>query len=132
EPIDLVAVSLYPFERRASNLDEPGAVEEIDVGGVALLRAAAKNYADVIVIHDRVQYGTALDALARGVSLEQRRAWAVAAFARTASYDAAIAAELARRAGDDLPPVVVRCYQRVRGLRYGENPHQPAALYARP
>src|SRR5438093_225722 len=83
---------------------------------VALLRAAAKNFADVIVIHDPSQYGAALDALGRGVSLEQRRAWAVAAFARTASYDAAIAAELARRAGDDLPPVLVRCYQRVRGL----------------
>ena len=131
EPIDLVAVTLYPFEQRAGELDEPGAVEEIDVGGVALLRAAAKNFADVIVVHDPAQYGSVLEALARGASFDQRRAWALAAFARTARYDAAIAAELARRSGEDLPPVVVRAYERVRGLRYGENPHQQAALYAR-
>jgi len=132
EPIDLVAVSLYPFEERAGSLDETGAIEEIDIGGVALLRAAAKNHADVIVVHDPSQYDAVLHALeTRSATPERRRAWAMSAFARTARYDAAIATDLARRAGEDLPPVHVVALERVRALRYGENPHQQAALYAR-
>jgi phosphoribosylaminoimidazolecarboxamide formyltransferase/IMP cyclohydrolase len=131
EPIDLVAVSLYPFERRAADLDEAGAVEEIDIGGVALLRAAAKNHADVVAIHDPSQYAEVLAAFeAGGPSVTERRAWAVRTFARTAAYDAAIAADLARRGGEALPPVHVVALGRVRGLRYGENPDQPGALYA--
>jgi phosphoribosylaminoimidazolecarboxamide formyltransferase / IMP cyclohydrolase len=138
EPIDLVAVTLYPFEQRAGKLDEAAAIEEIDIGGVALLRGAAKNHADVIVIHDPAQYDEVLQALQSGGStLEQRRQWALAAFARTAGYDAAIAADLARRAGrapegTEPPAFHVLALERVRGLRYGENPHQVAALYARP
>jgi len=135
EPIDLVAVTLYPFEARARSLDEAAAVEEIDVGGVALLRAAAKNYADVIVVHDPAQYREVLEALeAGGTSLEQRRAWAFQTFARTARYDAAIAAELGRRgpvAAPEPPPIHVLALEKMRPLRYGENPHQAAALYAR-
>lgn len=133
EPIDLVAVSLYPFEERSPALDDAGAAEEIDIGGVALLRAAAKNHADVIVVHDPAQYGEVLHALEVGsAGLERRRVWAAGAFARTARYDAAISADLARRAGDgDAPPVYVVALERVRSLRYGENPHQEAALYAR-
>jgi len=131
EPIDLVAVSLYPFEARARTLDEAGAIEEIDIGGVALLRAAAKNFADVIVIHDPAQYPEVLEALARGVTRDQRRAWALAAFAHTARYDACVAGDLARRAGEELPPLAIVALERVRSLRYGENPHQAAALYAR-
>ena len=131
DPIDLVAVTLYPFEQRAAELDEAGAIEEIDIGGVALLRAAAKNFASVIVLNDPAQYPAVLEALACGVTLDQRRAWALAAFARTARYDGAIAADLARRAGEDLPPSYIVALERARGLRYGENPHQIAALYAR-
>lgn len=137
EPIDLVAVTLYPFEARARQLDEAGAVEEIDIGGVALLRAAAKNYADVLVVNDPADYAELLAALvAGGPSPAQRRAWASRTFARTARYDAAIAAELAARhegasAEDTAPPIHVLGLERVRGLRYGENPHQPAALYVR-
>ena len=135
-PLDLVAVTLYPFEERAGALDEAGAVEEIDIGGVALLRAAAKNFADVIVLHDPAQYAEALAALeSDAVTLEQRRLWALRTFARTARYDAAIAGELERRAApadeDEPPPVHVLALERARHLRYGENPHQPAALYAR-
>ncbi len=136
-PIDLVAVTLYPFEERAGGLDEAAAVEEIDIGGVALLRAAAKNFTDVIAVHDPGQYDPVLAALrAGGPTREQRREWALATFARTARYDAAIAGDLGRRArgGDEgaEPPLVhVLALERVRGLRYGENPHQPAALYAR-
>src|SRR5262249_18444202 len=133
-------VSLYPFEARAPKLDEPGAVEEIDIGGVALLRGAAKNYAHVVVLHDPEQYAQALAAYrAGGPTLEQRRAWATGGFARTARYDAAIAGEPARRAGaapasiegSEAPAIVVLALERVRALRYGENPHQPGALYAR-
>jgi phosphoribosylaminoimidazolecarboxamide formyltransferase/IMP cyclohydrolase len=138
EPIDLVAVTLYPFETRAAGLDEAGAVEEIDIGGVALLRAAAKNATSVIVIHDPGQYGEVLRALeAGGPSAVQRREWALRTFLRTASYDAVIAADLGRRAAgpaatpQDPLPVRVLALEKVRDLRYGENPHQAAALYAR-
>ena len=133
EPIDLVAVTLYPFEEKAPGLDEAGAIEEIDIGGVALLRAAAKNFADVIVVHDPRQYEDVLHALqAGGASVEQRRGWALEAFTRTASYDSAIASELSRRsAPEEAPPAQVIALSRVRPLRYGENPHQAAALYAR-
>jgi phosphoribosylaminoimidazolecarboxamide formyltransferase/IMP cyclohydrolase len=141
-PVDLVAVSLYPFEERAAALDDAGMVEEVDIGGVALLRAAAKNHASVIVLHDPDQYAGALAALAAGgPSAAERRAWARNAFARTARYDAAIAAELERRAapaagapapGVGPPPAVhLLALERVRTLRYGENPHEAAALYAR-
>jgi phosphoribosylaminoimidazolecarboxamide formyltransferase/IMP cyclohydrolase len=138
EPIDLVAVTLYPFEDKADSLDEAGAVEEIDIGGVALLRAAAKNFRDVIVAHDPGQYRDVLDALTSGAdTLERRREWARATFARTARYDSAIAAELARRAAHGAAPEAATpervglALERVRTLRYGENPHQVAALYAR-
>lgn len=133
EPIDLVAVTLYPFEQKAAALDEAEAIEEIDIGGVALLRAAAKNFADVIVIHDPGQYGDVLRALEKGgPDYGQRRALALQTFARTARYDAAISAELSRRAeGEGPPPFHVVALERVRGLRYGENPHQAAALYRR-
>jgi phosphoribosylaminoimidazolecarboxamide formyltransferase / IMP cyclohydrolase len=141
-PLDLVAVTLYPFEERAASLDDAGLVEEIDIGGVALLRAAAKNHASVIVLHDPEQYAGALAALeAGGPTPGERRDWALRAFARTARYDAAIAAELERRsapgAGAPTPGVVpppalhVLALERVRALRYGENPHEAAALYAR-
>jgi phosphoribosylaminoimidazolecarboxamide formyltransferase/IMP cyclohydrolase len=133
EPIDLVAVSLYPFETRGTQLDDAGMIEEIDIGGVALLRAAAKNHDHVIVLHDPAQYADALAALERGVTPAERRGWALAAFARTARYDAAIAAELARRsaAADEPPAFHAVTLERARTLRYGENPHQGAALYAR-
>jgi phosphoribosylaminoimidazolecarboxamide formyltransferase/IMP cyclohydrolase len=151
DPIDLVAVTLYPFEERAATLDLAGAIEEIDIGGVALLRGAAKNAESVIVIDDPSQYSEVLVAIETGgPDGVQRRAWAARTFARTARYDAAIAAELASRAraeragapavaGDQgasqsaLPPALyVLALERSRTLRYGENPHQTAALYARP
>ncbi|NOT33650.1 MAG: bifunctional phosphoribosylaminoimidazolecarboxamide formyltransferase/IMP cyclohydrolase [Candidatus Eisenbacteria bacterium] len=132
EAIDLVAVTLYPFEARATSLDDAAAIEEIDIGGVALLRAAAKNHEHVVVVHSPAQYAEVLAAFeGAGPSPEQRRAWAIAAFARTARYDAAIANELARRGGEETPSNYLLSLERVRGLRYGENPHQQAALYVR-
>jgi phosphoribosylaminoimidazolecarboxamide formyltransferase / IMP cyclohydrolase len=140
-PIDLVAVTLYPFEEGAAALDDASLVEEIDVGGVALLRAAAKNHAAVVVLHDPGQYAGALAALEAGGPTDgERRDWALRAFGRTARYDAAIAAELERRSagavggstgGAGPPPALhVLALERVRTLRYGENPHEAAALYA--
>src|SRR5947207_9138974 len=90
EPLDLVAVTLYPFEERGRTLDDVGMIEDIDIGGVALLRAAAKNHDGVVVVHDPAQYAEVADALLRGVLSEERRRWALGAFARTARYDGAI------------------------------------------
>ena len=133
-PIDLVAVNLYPFAetiaRPATGL--AAAVEQIDIGGVALLRAAAKNFARVVALCDPADYAPALAALAVGGPDEAtRRALAARAFALTRDYDAAIAAYLAAPpAAGPLPPTVHLTLHQTRVLRYGENPHQRAALYA--
>ncbi|MDR7510114.1 MAG: bifunctional phosphoribosylaminoimidazolecarboxamide formyltransferase/IMP cyclohydrolase [Armatimonadota bacterium] len=127
-PIDLVAVTLYPFESRAPGPPEEAA-DLIDVGGVALLRAAAKNWERVAALSDPSQYGPVIEEVRRdgGLSAGTRRRLAAAAFARTAAYDATIAGSLA--ASDGLPvPFVLAC-PWARPLRYGENPHQRAAFY---
>jgi phosphoribosylaminoimidazolecarboxamide formyltransferase/IMP cyclohydrolase len=136
--IDLVVVTLYPFESLPADADEATRTETIDVGGVTLLRAAAKNARDVAVLSDPAQYPAAIAALAAegGIPRPLRRAWARAAFERTSRYDAAIAAALAAAggAGDEAgePPASwTPAFTRVRTLRYGENPHQAAGLYAR-
>lgn len=133
--IDLVAVSLYPFERVA---ERPGStrdeiLEMIDIGGVALLRAAAKNFPDVVVISDSNQYDTIIEALKNGdndCSLEMRRELARDAFARLSAYDAAIASWLDEETiHRDLPLRKGLGLWKITDLRYGENPHQKAALY---
>jgi phosphoribosylaminoimidazolecarboxamide formyltransferase/IMP cyclohydrolase len=141
-PIDLVAVNLYPFEATIAKdgigFDE--AIEQIDVGGPTIIRAAAKNHAGVVVLVDPGQYGPVLEELRRSgsVSRETRQRLALEAFRRTAQYDAAIAAWLrapapaaAPVAGDALrfPPVLHLDAERVTALRYGENPHQRGAFY---
>jgi len=137
QAIDLVVCNLYPFEATAAR---PGAaeeevVEQIDIGGVALLRAAAKNFARVGVLCDPDDYAAALVALrAGGLPLAQRRALASKAFARTRDYDTAIAAYFQATEEPDglasLPEQLRLTLVRVQALRYGENPHQAAALYA--
>jgi phosphoribosylaminoimidazolecarboxamide formyltransferase/IMP cyclohydrolase len=131
--IDLVAVNLYPFERTASDPDKTLAdvIEQIDIGGVALLRAAAKNFGHVTVISDPADYTAVADALSQegNVALETRRALAVKAFAQTAGYDAAIARYLSADA-EPLPARKLLGLHKIADLRYGENPHQRAALYA--
>jgi phosphoribosylaminoimidazolecarboxamide formyltransferase/IMP cyclohydrolase len=129
-PIDLVACNLYPFVetvRSGATLDT--ALEKIDIGGVTLLRAAAKNFPAVIVVVDPVDYASVLQMLKNGeVPLEDRRMLAQKAFAHTAAYDTAIAAYLR---GDDLFPVsLTLAFEKVMDLRYGENPFQHAAFYA--
>jgi phosphoribosylaminoimidazolecarboxamide formyltransferase / IMP cyclohydrolase len=133
EPIDLVIVNLYPFEETAARRDAAPAevVEQIDVGGPALIRAAAKNHARVGVVTSPGQYAEVLDELRGGGELSDglRRRLAAAAFAHTAGYDAAIAAWFAE-ADDDFPDTLVGIFDRQRELSYGENPHQRAAYYA--
>jgi phosphoribosylaminoimidazolecarboxamide formyltransferase/IMP cyclohydrolase len=135
-PVDLVAVNLYPFEatvaRPGVSLDE--AVEQIDIGGVALLRAAAKNWARVTVVSAPGQYAEVLAELrAHGQATEAtRRRLALEAFRLTAAYDAAIAAYLADRGfgGEEKFPVrLTLAGHLAQVLRYGENPHQAAAYY---
>ena len=150
-PFELVVVNLYPFaaaaERDGITFDE--LVEEIDIGGPSLIRAAAKNHASVAVVTSPARYDSILAALGEpdGVPLGLRSALAVEAFQHTAAYDARIAAELPCRihdagvalpqepglpgSGDPFPPVLVLPLEKVETLRYGENPHQPAARYRR-
>ncbi|MFT8932039.1 MAG: bifunctional phosphoribosylaminoimidazolecarboxamide formyltransferase/IMP cyclohydrolase [Acetobacter syzygii] len=130
-PIDLVAVNLYPFEKTvASGADAETCIENIDIGGPALIRAAAKNHAHVVVLTDPAQYEGLIDALGNGgTTLDMRRFYAGAAYARTAAYDAAIAAWFAAQAQDAFPERFALAGQRAEILRYGENPHQQAAFY---
>jgi phosphoribosylaminoimidazolecarboxamide formyltransferase / IMP cyclohydrolase len=131
EPIDLVVVNLYPFrETVASGAGEDDVIEKIDIGGPAMVRAAAKNFAAVGVVVSPSRYGEVLDAIGNegGLSIEMRRALAAEAFAHTAAYDAAVAGWFAK---DDaaMPAFVGLAFDKVTDLRYGENPHQRGALY---
>jgi len=132
-PIDLVVVNLYPFEATvAAGEAAADCIENIDIGGPALIRAAAKNHDFVAVVTDPGQYGALMGEMAAAgqTSLGLRRLLAAAAYARTAAYDAAIAAWFAAEAGDVFPERLTISATRRQALRYGENPHQAAALYA--
>ncbi|HEY6674741.1 MAG TPA: bifunctional phosphoribosylaminoimidazolecarboxamide formyltransferase/IMP cyclohydrolase, partial [Rubrobacteraceae bacterium] len=129
-PIDLVCINLYPFEETvAGGASEKEAVEQIDIGGPAMLRAAAKNFRNVIVVPSPEFYNEVLAELDLGeVSQETRRRLALAAFRRTAGYDAAIAEWFEQE--EQFPDLLTTRYEKVLPLRYGENPHQRAAYYA--
>ena len=131
-PIDLVVVNLYPFEATvARGASYEDCVENIDVGGPAMIRAAAKNHADVAVVVDPSSYDLVLAEFAAqgGTTLATRRKLAQLAFARTATYDAAIAAWFAGVEGTTAPDTRVVSGTLAEALRYGENPHQDAAFY---
>ncbi len=131
-PIDLVAVNLYPFEATvARGAPPPDCIENIDIGGPALLRAAAKNHDAVVVLTEPAQYDDVLQELAThgGTSLRTRRSLAGIAFARTAAYDAAIAAWFTAQGEAPFPEHLMFGGARRGTLRYGENPHQQAAFY---
>ena len=132
-PIDLVVVSLYPFEDALrSGADPETCTEQIDIGGPALIRAAAKNWRAVAVVVDVGDYAAVvaeLDAHAGCLSLATRRKLAATAFARTASYDAAIAAWMSEQAQEDVPRRLVVAASDPQVLRYGENPHQRGLFY---
>ncbi|HWY87237.1 MAG TPA: bifunctional phosphoribosylaminoimidazolecarboxamide formyltransferase/IMP cyclohydrolase [Gemmataceae bacterium] len=136
--IDLVVCNLYPFE---ATLAREGAthediVENIDVGGPTMVRAAAKNYHDVAIVTDSAQYAGLVEELTANdgsLGLATRERLAAAAFARTAAYDQAIAGYFAKRLGeDDWPAILSLSFKKKQGLRYGENPHQQAAFYTEP
>ena len=155
EPFELVVVNLYPFAAAAERaqrgeLDLDGLVEEIDIGGPSMVRAAAKNHASVAIVTDPARYEAVLAALDAGgaVPAGLRAALAVEAFRHTAAYDARIAEVLPERmaaegvalpadpgmpgAEDPYPARLTVTFEKVETLRYGENPHQPAARYRRP
>ncbi len=132
-PIDLVAVNLYPFEATvAKGAPDEDCVENIDIGGPALIRAAAKNHDFVTVLTEPEQYAAVLEELAAqgGTSLALRRRLAGEAYARTAAYDSAIAAWFAEGREETFPKRLSVAGALRQTLRYGENPHQAAALYA--
>jgi phosphoribosylaminoimidazolecarboxamide formyltransferase/IMP cyclohydrolase len=134
DPIDLVCVNLYPFERVSGlrGVEEDEVIENIDIGGPALIRAAAKNHAFSAVVVTPESYDAVLAELEGSegmLSLRTRQSLAMEAFAYTARYDAAIARWFAEREGD-FPAQYTRSYEKVLDLTYGENPHQRAAYYA--
>ncbi|MEX2298547.1 MAG: bifunctional phosphoribosylaminoimidazolecarboxamide formyltransferase/IMP cyclohydrolase [Dongiaceae bacterium] len=132
-PIDLVVVNLYPFEATvAKGADRETCVENIDIGGPALIRAAAKNHDFVAIVTDPADYDSVIAAMrTNGGSIDPalRRKLAQQAYAHTAAYDAAIASWMAQQEKDALPERVTIAGRRAAALRYGENPHQRAAFY---
>jgi phosphoribosylaminoimidazolecarboxamide formyltransferase/IMP cyclohydrolase len=135
-PIDMVVVNLYPFEDTAARgADFAACIENIDIGGPAMIRSAAKNHADVAVLVDADDYAAVLEELGRHggrTSLALRKRLAAKAFARTAAYDAAIANWLAGELGERAPAYRTFGGRLIEALRYGENPHQSAAFYRTP
>jgi phosphoribosylaminoimidazolecarboxamide formyltransferase/IMP cyclohydrolase len=131
DAIDLVVCNLYPFEHAVAHpsVKELDAIEQIDIGGPAMVRAAAKNFHSVAVVVSPADYESILAELHEHgeISLDRRRALALQAFKHTASYDAAIAAYLGR--GEQFPERLLVAADKIMDLRYGENPHQAAALY---
>lgn len=139
EPFDLVIVNLYPFvDTVASGADQDAIIEKIDIGGPSMVRAAAKNHDAVAVVVDPARYNDVVRAASEGgFTLAERRRLASAAFAHTASYDTAVATWTAAQFEQDedanyWPPFAGLSFERSESLRYGENPHQKAALYVDP
>ncbi|HSH93894.1 MAG TPA: bifunctional phosphoribosylaminoimidazolecarboxamide formyltransferase/IMP cyclohydrolase [Roseimicrobium sp.] len=139
QPIDLVVVNLYPFEQTVAKPDVSlhDAIENIDIGGPSMLRSAAKNHDSVTVITDPADYVEVAAQIkaSGGTTLELRRKLAAKVYARTAAYDAAIAIHLEKAfevdKGSDLPKTLAVRAPQAQALRYGENPHQKAALYGK-
>jgi len=134
-PFDLVVVNLYPFTSTvASGADADECIEQIDIGGPAMVRASAKNHASVAVVVDPARYPDVVQAVAEGgFTLDERRRLAAEAFAHTASYDVAVATWMGNVLAPDgsgFPAWLGQAWKRQDVLRYGENPHQAAAVYA--
>jgi phosphoribosylaminoimidazolecarboxamide formyltransferase/IMP cyclohydrolase len=139
EPIDLLVVNLYPFAATVAKPDctYEDAIENIDIGGPAMVRAAAKNHERVAVVVDPSDYTSVLEDMAAsdGVSLARRKQLAAKAFAHTAAYDSAVASYLGRVTEDaaaEYPQALALHFRKRLDLRYGENPHQTAAFYTVP
>ncbi|MGB9809722.1 MAG: bifunctional phosphoribosylaminoimidazolecarboxamide formyltransferase/IMP cyclohydrolase, partial [Caldanaerobacter sp.] len=136
KPIDLVVVNLYPFKETISreNFEHQEAIENIDIGGPAMIRAAAKNYKYVTVVVDPSDYRKVIEEIeVYGDTKEETRFYLAAkAFEHTAFYDALISEYFRGRIGIEFPSIVTLAYEKVQDLRYGENPHQKAAFYRHP
>ena len=135
DPIDVVVVNLYPFRETIARPDVTweAAIENIDIGGPAMVRAAAKNHADVAVLTSPDQYAGFLEALAAGaISQELRRRLALEAFSHTAAYDTAISQWLSSQLDADAATPLTLSVPPRQSLRYGENPHQSATWYSQP
>ncbi|MCL2417665.1 MAG: bifunctional phosphoribosylaminoimidazolecarboxamide formyltransferase/IMP cyclohydrolase [Conexibacteraceae bacterium] len=133
EPVDLICVNLYPFERTAATrgVTDAEVIENIDIGGPTMIRAAAKNFAFAAPVTSPVSYDAVLEELRasdRRLSLSTREHLAAEAFAYTARYDSAITRWFQEK-HEDFPPLLVRAFERALELPYGENPHQRAAFY---
>ena len=135
-PIDLVVVNLYPFQKTVAdpNCDLPTAIENIDIGGPAMVRSAAKNHADVAIVVDNNDFANVIGEIQNGgISLESRFILACKAFEHTSQYDGAIANHLGRLAGSGEKSEFARTlnlqFHHKQTMRYGENPHQKAAFY---
>ncbi len=135
-PIDLLVVNLYPFEATVDKgADFEECIENIDIGGPAMIRAAAKNHEDVAVVVEASDYAAVLDELAANkgsTTLALRRRLAAKAYARTAAYDAAISNWFAGELKTEAPDFRAFGGRLIQALRYGENPHQTAAFYRTP
>lgn len=133
KPIDMVVINLYPFKE---TIQKPGvtleeAIENIDIGGPTMLRAAAKNYQDVAVIVDPADYDTVIRELEQNgdISSELKFRLCAKVFSHTAHYDALITGYFNERLGIEFPQQLTLTYEKIQDLRYGENPHQKAAFY---
>lgn len=134
EPIDIVIVNLYPFKQTIlkENVTRAEAVENIDIGGPTMLRAAAKNYQDVAVVTDPADYDKVIAELEAdgGVSLDTKFYLMQKVFMHTSNYDTMIADYIKKQRGDEsLPPTLTMTFEKIEDMRYGENPHQKAAFY---
>lgn len=135
DPIDIIAINLYPFKAtiQKENVTLEEAIENIDIGGPTMIRAAAKNYQDVAVIVDPSDYDSVLAGLKDGtLDKAARYRLALKVFEHTAAYDALISSYLRRQITDTLPETFTATFEKVQDLRYGENPHQSAVFYREP
>ncbi|MDR1272893.1 MAG: bifunctional phosphoribosylaminoimidazolecarboxamide formyltransferase/IMP cyclohydrolase [Clostridiales Family XIII bacterium] len=133
DPIDVVAINLYPFKETILKEDTtlPVAIENIDIGGPTMLRSAAKNHKDVVVVCDPADYASVIEGLKSGEGLgyDEKYRLALKVFEHTAAYDALIASWLRKEKDLPLPDAPTFTYEKIQDLRYGENPHQKAAYY---
>lgn len=136
QPIDLVVVNLYPFQQTIAREDVTyaDAIENIDIGGPSMLRAAAKNHQYVTVVVDPTDYDTVINELKEfgATKLETRSKLAAKVFRHTAAYDAVIAEYLTNEVNEESPETLTVTFEKKQDLRYGENPHQKAAFYQKP
>ena len=132
KPFDLVVVSLYPFvETVKSGASIDQCIEQIDIGGPSMIRGAAKNHHSVAVVSSTDQYPLIIQALKDGgTTIEERKQLALDAFRATASYDIAVASWLGSHSEKEIPEWIGNSFEKIRTLRYGENPHQSAGLYS--